>query len=172
MRRTLGAACVLVLVGCSSQEPVPTSTPTAAPTSSEPAEPSPTPSVGDVPALADAPAGDMTLWLDTIGIPVVAAIRTSTQLARLGDVPGEDRAATCRQVAADLDAIAAPELLTGIAITADAETATLLVGDLQAKGELLATCEAGGPALTERIAEVERTHAVAVAWLERLRGER
>lgn len=112
----------------------------------------------------------MTLWLDTIGIPVVAAVRTSTQLARLAGVPRDQREATCRQVATDLDGIAPPQVLTGLAITADAETATLLVGDLQAKGDLLAVCLDGGPELDERIAEVEQTHAVAVAWLDRLRG--
>lgn len=139
--------------------PMPTSSPTPAP---------PTPPT-DVPALAAAPTGDVSLWLDTIGIPVVAAVRTSTPLADLAEIPPEARVATCRGVAADLDGIAPPQVLTGLAITADAETATLLVGDLQAKGDLLAACEAGGPELDERIAEVEHTHAVAVAWLARLR---
>ena len=164
------ALVVCLLAGCTAEEPdvaAPSPTADAAPS----AAPSPSPTSGsDLPALADPPDGDVTLWLDTIGIPVVAAVRTSTQLAQLAGVPAEQRVAICRQVATDLDTIAAPQVLTGLAITADAETATLLVGDLQAKGDLLASCVEGGDDLDELIAEVERTHAVAVAWLEVLRG--
>ncbi len=167
----LGVALVLALSSCTTAGPEEAS-PSAAPTSAAPADPTPAPSVAPAaPALADPPAGDVTLWLDTIGVPVVAAVRTATQLAQLGDVPPDQRAATCRQVASDLDAIAAPQVLTGLAITADAETATLLVGDLQAKADLLAACTQGGPALDDHIAEVARTHAVAVAWIARLRGD-
>lgn len=165
------ALVAVLLTACSSppDEPVPSEPPSASATASP--SPEPEDAASDVPALADAPEGDVTLWLDTIGIPVVAAVRTSTQLAQLAGVPDDERAAICRQVATDLDGIAAPQVLTGIAITADAETATLLVGDLQAKGDLLAACVEGGGDLDERIAEVERTHAVAVAWLELLRGD-
>lgn len=175
MRRgVLAAVLVGVLSGCTSggpeqAAPVPSPSP-----SSDAATPGPLDEQGPVdglPALADPPAGDVTLWLDTIGVPVVAAVRTSTQLAQLADVPDDQRAAVCRQVAADLDAIAAPQVLTGLAITVDAETATLLVGDLQAKGDLLAACIDGGPELDDHIDEVARTHAVAVAWIARLRGD-
>jgi hypothetical protein len=121
-------------------------------------------------ALADAPAGDMRLWASTIGLPVSAAVRTSTPLARLADTPIAEREAVCRQVAADMDTIAPPQLLSAVAITADAETATLLVGDLSAKAELLTACSAGGPALDALIAEVAQTHTVAVAWLALLRA--
>lgn len=169
--RVLAAGLVVVLAGCTSGEPAEPISPSPTPSAAA-ATPSPSPTVEamGVPPLAEVPAGDVSLWLDTIGIPVVAAVRTSTALAGLAEVAPDQRAATCRQVAQDLDGIAAPQVLTGLAITADAETATLLVGDLQAKGDLLAACEAGGADLEERIAEVERTHAVAVAWLERLRG--
>lgn len=169
-RSAMVVLVALVLSACSSTPDEPAPSPPPSPTAS--AEPSPEPdgAAPDVPALAAPPQGDVTLWLDTIGIPVVAAVRTSTQLAQLAGVPDDERAAICRQVATDLDGIAAPQVLTGLAITADAETATLLVGDLQAKGDLLAACVEGGGDLDERIAEVERTHAVAVAWLERLRG--
>ena len=174
MRGAVVAAVLLAtLSACTSsgpEAPSPTAAPATAPSAAT--SPSPTAEPADtVPALAEAPDGDVTLWLDTIGVPVVAAVRTSTQLAQLADVPPDRREATCRQVAADLDAIAAPQVLTGLAITADAETATLLVGDLQAKGDLLAVCVDGGPELDERIAEVARTHAVAVAWIARLRGD-
>lgn len=167
---------LLLLAGCSTEAPPEDVAPSASPTRDDQptAAASPTPSTTDAPALpplADAPGGDASLWLDTIGIPVVAAVRTSTPLTGLAELGPEQRTATCRQVAADLDGIAAPQVLTGLAITADAETATLLVGDLQAKGDLLAACVAGGDELDARIAEVQRTHAVAVAWLARLRGE-
>lgn len=173
---TLVALAVLA-IGCSDGGVAPDASPS--PTTSSPS-PIPSPSVAaptpfpaeDVPALAAAPDGDASLWLDTIGIPVVAAVRTSTPLAELADVPPDQRVATCRQVAIDLDGIASPQVLTGLAITADAETATLLVGDLQAKGDLLAACEGGGGDLDALVAEVERTHDVAVAWLARLRGDR
>lgn len=169
MRRQLLVAVLLVLLGACADAPGEDgATPEAAPTASVSPAPAPPAST---PELAAAPDGDVTLWLDTIGVPVVAAVRTSTQLARLADVPADQRPATCRQVATDLDEIASPQVLTGLAITADAETATLLVGDLQAKGDLLAACLEGGPALDERIQEVARTHAVAVAWLARLRGD-
>ena len=178
MRRLLPLAVAGVLLaacqGAGPEEAAPSPTPTTA-------TPRPAPSAtpdgadgvegADVPPLAAPPEGDLTLWLDTVGVPVVAAVRTSTQLARLAGEPASRRAGTCRQVATDLDDIGSPQLLAGLAITADAETATLLVGDLRAKGDLLAACLAGGPELDERIAEVERTHAVAVAWLERLRGD-
>lgn len=168
-RATAVVACAVLLAACraTTEEAAPSPVPSP---SSRASETAPTSAPVDVPLLADAPEGDVTLWLDTIGIPVVAAVRTSTQLARLADVAPDARVATCRQVANDLDTIAPPQVLTGLAITADAETATLLVGDLQAKGDLLAACVAGGADLDERIAEVERTHAVAVAWLDRLRG--
>ena len=179
VRSGLAALVALtVLAGCtgdgpdSAPSPIPTSTSppaSTAPTAASP--PSATASAEDLPALADPPPGDVSLWLDTIGIPVVAAVRTSTPLAGLAEQAPQDRLSTCRQVAADLDGIGAPEVLTGLAITADAETATLLVGDLRAKAELLATCAEGGAELDALIAEVERTHAVAVAWLAQLRGE-
>lgn len=163
-----------VLLGCTGGAPQ--EEPTAAgvapgPTRTPTTRPSPAPTAAGLPALAPAPAGDSSLWLDTIGVPVVAAIRTSTPLARLAAVDPADQEATCRQVAVDLDGIAPPQALSGLAITADAETATLLVGDLQAKGDLLAACVGGGGDLAARIAEVERTHAVAVAWLARLGGD-
>lgn len=172
--RLLASVAVALLAGCTSgptdatASPTPVATPTTDAATPQPAPPSPD---AGVPALAEAPAGDVTLWLDTIGVPVVAAVRTSTPLAELGDLAAGERTTTCRQVATDLDGIAPPEVLIGLAITADAETATLLVGDLQAKGDLLAACESDGPELDERIAEVERTHRVAVAWLARLRGD-
>ncbi len=169
--RHLVVVVVLALTACTAagpEEAAPSVAPSPSPSPTATAAPSPAPGT---PELAAAPEGDVTLWLDTIGVPVVAAVRTSTQLAQLADVPEGQRAATCRQVATDLDAIAAPQVLTGLAITADAETATLLVGDLQAKADLLAACLDGGPALEERIDEVARTHAVAVAWLARLRGD-
>lgn len=178
MTRALASvALAAVLLGCTSgtpgedptaADPAPGRTiPTPAPTPA----PSPAPTGAGLPALAPAPAGDGSLWLDTIGVPVVAAIRTSTPLARLAAVDPSEREATCRQVAMDLDRIAPPQVLAGMAITADAETATLLVGDLQAKGDLLAVCVGGGDDLAARIAEVERTHAVAVAWVARLGGD-
>lgn len=175
----LGGLVAALAAGCSTgprRDPVTGSpspsppTATATPTDTATAAEDGDGTAGDVPALAPAPAGDSSLWLDTIGVPVVAAVRTSTDLARLAAVDPDRREAICRQVAADLDRIAPPQVLTGLAITADAETATLLVGDLQAKGDLLAACVAGGEDLAERIAEVERTHAVAVAWLARLGG--
>lgn len=170
----LGALLAGCTAGPSQQDPSPQDRSPSVAASSPTAAPSPTgaataPDDG-VPPLAAAPGGDSGLWLDTIGVPVVAAVRTSTPLARLAAVEPDQREATCRQVAGDLDGIAPPQVLTGLAITADAETATLLVGDLQAKGDLLAACVAGGDDLAGRIAEVERTHAVAVAWLARLRG--
>lgn len=177
MRAATGLVLAVVLASCSTAP-----APEEASPSPSPAEvvagngsPSPTASAeGDaasvVPPLAAAPDGDSSLWLDTIGAPVVAAIRTSTPLARLAELDPGDRERTCRQVATDLDGIAPPQVLTGLAITADAETATLLVGDLQAKGDLLAACVAGGPDLEALVAEVERTHAVAVAWLSVLGG--
>lgn len=173
---TAGLVLTVALAGCTtaptSQETPPPSPGEVVPTD---AAPSPTASAAggqptEGPPLAEAPEGDSSLWLDTIGIPVVAAIRTSTPLARLAGLDPGDRERTCRQVATDLDGIAPPQVLTGLAITADAETATLLVGDLQAKGDLLAACVAGGEDLEARIAEVERTHAVAVAWLAVLGG--
>jgi hypothetical protein len=161
------AALVAVLAGCSGDEgdlaPSPTASAVASPTPARSVEPTP-----DGPVLAEAPEGDTGLWLSTIGVPVVAAVRTSTPLAQLAGVDQDERAATCAQVATDLDGIAQPQLLTGLAITADAETATLLVADLQAKADLLAACEAGGEQLDRLVAEVADTHAVAVAWLARL----
>lgn len=178
MRRV--AACALagvVLVGCSSggdeaatPAPAPSSPSATAAAPSDTASTPPSPAEVGTPALADPPEGDLGLWLDTIGVPVVAAVRTSTQLAQLAGATPEARAATCRQVATDLDGIGSPELLTALAITADAETATLLVGDLRAKADLLTVCLDGGGDLEARIAEVAATHAVAVAWLERLRS--
>lgn len=178
MTRALASvALAVVLLGCSdgtppeeptSEDPAPDGT---TPTQTSIPPPSPAPTAAGLPALAPAPAGDSSLWLDTVGVPVVAAIRTSTPLARLAAVDPSGREATCRQVAVDLDGIAPPQVLAGLAITADAETATLLVGDLQAKGDLLAACVEGGDDLAARIAEVERTHAVAVAWLARLGGD-
>lgn len=163
-----------VLLGaCTGEEPQPDATGSdGAPTDAVPtAAPTPSPSpVAAGPELAPPPGGQASLWLDTIGIPVVAAVRTSTPLAGLADVPAGERSDVCRQVAVDLDGIAAPQVLTGLAITADAETATLLVGDLQAKGDLLAACGTAGPELEALIAEVEHTHAVAVAWLGVLGG--
>lgn len=167
----LAAAVALVLSACTG-DGQPEAAPTPSPTVTATPAPAPSPSPeAVVPTLAEAPEGDVTLWLDTIGVPVVAAVRTSTQLAQLAEVPPADRAAICRQVATDLDAIASPQVLTGLAITADAETATLLVGDLQAKADLLAGCIDGGDGLDASIDEVARTHAVAVAWLARLRGD-
>ncbi len=170
-----GLVLAVVLGACtggpSQEETAPEdATPSIAAPSPTPAATEPTPASGTVPSLAPAPGGDSSLWLDTIGVPVVAAVRTSTPLARLATVDPDQREATCRQVASDLDGIAPPQVLTGLAITADAETATLLVGDLQAKGDLLAACVAGGDDLAARIAEVERTHAVAVAWVAVLGG--
>lgn len=166
---------VVVLVACRGDDPqdaapTPTATATAPTVAPDATSASPPAAEPDVPPLAAPPEGDVTLWLDTIGVPVVAAVRTSTQLAQLADTPAGERAATCRQVATDLDGIGSPQLLAGLAITADAETATLLVGDLRAKGDLLAACLSGGADLEALIAEVEGTHAVAVAWLERLRS--
>lgn len=177
MRRAIGALLTAVLLaGCSSDgsepdsaAPSPTAAAPAASPSATASSPTTPAAAGDVPTLADPPDGDLLLWLDTIGVPVVAAVRTSTQLAQLADVTAEQRASTCRQVATDLDGIGSPELLTALAITADAETATLLVGDLRAKAALLAACLEGGADLDARIAEVAQTHAVAVAWLELLR---
>ena len=176
---TAGLALAVALVGCTSGPAPDEASPTPTPGEVVPTDAAPSPTAGadgapptDVPPLASAPEGDSSLWLDTIGVPVVAAIRTSTPLARLAGVDPADRERTCRQVATDLDGIAPPQVLAGLAITADAETATLLVGDLQAKGDLLAACVAGGEDLEARIAEVERTHAVAVAWLAVLGGDR
>lgn len=175
---TAGLALAVALAGCTTA-PGPEETPSPSPGEVVPTDTAPSPTASaaggqssDVPPLAGAPEGDTSLWLDTIGVPVVAAIRTSTPLARLAELDPGDRERTCRQVAADLDGIAPPQVLTGLAITADAETATLLVGDLQAKGDLLAACVGGGEDLEARIAEVERTHAVAVAWLAVLGGGR
>ena len=170
-RSVLVAALVAVLAGCTTDgsgadQP-------AAPPSPSAVEQTTAATPGEdagVPPLATAPGAEASLWLDTIGIPVVAAVRTSTPLADLADVPPDERAAVCRQVAGDLDGIAAPQALTGLAITADAETATLLVADLQAKAELLASCEAGGDEFDALVEEVARTHAVAVAWLDVLGG--
>lgn len=165
---------VVVLAGCTgdaSQPPGSTPSPAGAAPSGDLASPLATPSEDGLPELAEAPGGDAALWVNTIGAPVVAAVRTSTPLARLRVVAPDEREATCQQVAADLDTIAAPQELSGLAITADAETATLLVGDLRAKGDLLAACTAGGDELEAHIAEVERTHAVAVAWLAVLGGD-
>lgn len=163
---------VVVLGGCSAggdEEPTPSPPSTPSEDRAAPATPTPT-AVPDGPVLADVPDGDPGLWLSTIGVPVVAAVRTSTPLAQLADAPPQERPATCRQVATDLDGIAEPQLLTALAITADAETATLLVADLQAKADLLAACAAGGDQLDVLAAEVAETHAVAVAWLAKLEG--
>lgn len=170
-RFVLVAAVVAVLAACTADEPGPDgATATPSPTTDVQTTAA-TPSEDDgVPPLAAAPGAEASLWLDTIGIPVVAAIRTSTPLAGLADVPADQRPGVCRQVATDLDGIAAPQALTGLAVTADAETATLLVADLQAKAELLASCEAGGDELTALVDEVAHTHAVAVAWLDVLGG--
>ena len=163
------SAVSLLLAGC-TDAPSPDPTTSAASTDvAEPAVASPTPPSG--PVLAAPPTGDMRLWASTIGLPVSAAVRTTTPLARLADTPVAERAAVCRQVAADLDTIAPPQVLSGVAITADSETATLLVGDLSAKADLLSACLAGGPALDALIDEVAHTHAVAVAWLQLLRGD-
>ncbi len=162
-------AAALALPACTSadSEPAPSPSVGALPSSTPTPAPSPAPAL---PALAQAPPGDMNLWATTIGLPVTAAIRTSTPLARLAGTPAAERVTVCRQVASELDTIAPPPLLSGLAITADSETATLLVGDLQAKADLLAACETGGTDLDALIDEVARTHAVAVAWLALLRG--
>lgn len=159
------------LAGCTDEAPEPavTASPSASAAAPSPSD-RPTPAgEAEAPQLAAAPEGDVSLWLDTIGVPVVAAVRTATPLAQLAGVDDEERVATCRRVAAELDSIATPQVLTALAITADAETATLLVGDLQAKADLLAACRDGGDDLEALIAEVEQTHAVAVAWLTHLR---
>lgn len=176
MTRARPLALVLVLVltavlaGCTGPDTDPDPVPSPPETPSTPAAAPSTAPDDDVPPLAAAPGAEASLWLDTIGIPVVAAVRTSTPLADLAEVPDDERPTICRQVATDLDGIASPQALTGLAITADAETATLLVADLQAKAELLASCGSGGDELDALAAEVAHTHAVAVAWLDVLGG--
>lgn len=135
-------------------------------------DPSPSPSPADAAdevQLAEVPTAT-TGWPSSVGLPVAGAIRTSTPLARLQGVAPDERLAICRQVATELDGIATPELLTLLSITADAETATLLVSDLRAKTDLLAVCDQDGEEVEALVAEVAATHEVAVAWLAAIRG--
>lgn len=140
-----------------------------APSDDEAASPSPTDESG--PELAE-PSALAARWASTVGLPVVGAVRTSTPLARLGAVPADERPATCDVVAAELDTIAPPQVLTALAVSADPETATLLVGDLRAKLDLLTVCHRTGPDVDALIEEVAATHEVAVAWLQAIEAVR
>lgn len=163
-----------VLAACSAgDDPPPTASPTSATSAAPSTAPTPgadggstgtaTQDLGGV-ELAAVPASTRG-WASSVGLPVVGAVRTSTGLARLGGVPAEERLAVCRTVAAELDTIAPPEVLSALAVTADPETATLLVGDLRAKADLLAVCDQDGTAVDVLVKEVTATHEVAVAWL-------
>ena len=86
---------LVLLVGCTGEPAQEAATPAPSPEAAPAPEGPASPDVVDdgVPPLAEAPGGDVSLWLDTIGIPVVAAVRTSTPLADLDAVAPDERAA-------------------------------------------------------------------------------
>lgn len=162
-------AAAVVAASCTAGEPA-TAPSSERASSSDPVEATPTEGVGSAgDVTGGTELGEVTAstrgWATSVGLPVVGAVRTSTGLSRLGGVAVDERLAVCRSVAAELDTIAPPEVLSALAVTADAETATLLVGDLRAKADLLAVCDQEGPAVDLLVKEVAATHEVAVAWL-------
>lgn len=165
----VGPALLLAAVataGCTGDDAdVGASAPSAAPSSSDP-DPAPTSDEVELAPVPPTTAG----WTSTLGLPVAAAVRTTTPLARLGEATPEQRLATCERVAAELDQVASLELLSGLAVSADRETATLLLGDLRAKADLLAVCDRDDEQVAALVDEVAATHAVAVAWLAAIEG--